>query len=69
MFTLTRVSVELLNQFLTCVKESGDVDQAVELVQISAGFCLPETPKLIQRIQQEFELSEQHKYVSPLWMI
>ncbi|ROK80933.1 Pentatricopeptide repeat domain-containing protein 3, mitochondrial [Anabarilius grahami] len=56
-------SAELLNQFLTCVKESGDVDQAVELVQISAGFCLPETPKLIQRIQQEFELSEQHKSI------
>ncbi|XP_067240770.1 small ribosomal subunit protein mS39 [Chanodichthys erythropterus] len=56
-------SAELLSQFLTCVKESGDVDQAVELVQISAGFCLPETPELIQRIQQEFELSEQHKSI------
>lgn len=55
------VSEELLNKFLTCIKESGDVNQAVELVQISAGFCLPETPKLIQRVQQEFELSEQQK--------
>ncbi|XP_016087950.1 pentatricopeptide repeat domain-containing protein 3, mitochondrial-like [Sinocyclocheilus grahami] len=51
-------SEELLNKFLTCVKEAGEVNQAVELVQISAGFCLPETPKLIQRVQQEFELTE-----------
>ncbi|KAI2644332.1 Pentatricopeptide repeat domain-containing protein 3, mitochondrial [Labeo rohita] len=56
-------SEELLNKFLTCIKESGDVNQAVELVQISAGFCLPETPKLIQRVQQEFELSEQQKNI------
>uniref|UniRef100_A0A673LNE1 Small ribosomal subunit protein mS39 n=1 Tax=Sinocyclocheilus rhinocerous TaxID=307959 RepID=A0A673LNE1_9TELE len=54
-------SEELLNRFLTCVKEAGEVNQAVELVQISAGFCLPETPKLIQRVQQEFELTEQQR--------
>uniref|UniRef100_A0A673L2P9 Small ribosomal subunit protein mS39 n=1 Tax=Sinocyclocheilus rhinocerous TaxID=307959 RepID=A0A673L2P9_9TELE len=42
-------SEELLNKFLTCITESGEVNHAVELVQISAGFCLPETPKLIQR--------------------
>uniref|UniRef100_A0A8C1KFD7 Pentatricopeptide repeat domain 3 n=1 Tax=Cyprinus carpio TaxID=7962 RepID=A0A8C1KFD7_CYPCA len=51
-------SEELLDKFLTCIKESGDVNQALELVQISAGFCLPGTPKLIQRVQQEFLLSE-----------
>ncbi|CAM4610768.1 unnamed protein product [Leuciscus chuanchicus] len=56
-------SADLLNRFLTCVKESGDVDQAVELVKISAGFCLPDTHTLIHRIQQEFELSEQHKSI------
>uniref|UniRef100_A0A673LKL9 Small ribosomal subunit protein mS39 n=1 Tax=Sinocyclocheilus rhinocerous TaxID=307959 RepID=A0A673LKL9_9TELE len=61
-------SEELLNRFLTCVKEAGEVNQAVELVQISAGFCLPETPKLIQRVQQEFELTEQ-KYINfVLWI-
>uniref|UniRef100_A0A8C1R1Y4 Small ribosomal subunit protein mS39 n=1 Tax=Cyprinus carpio TaxID=7962 RepID=A0A8C1R1Y4_CYPCA len=54
-------SEELLNKFLMCVKEDGDVNQAVELVQISAGFCLPGTPKLIQRVQQEFELTEQQR--------
>uniref|UniRef100_A0A8C1KES4 Small ribosomal subunit protein mS39 n=1 Tax=Cyprinus carpio TaxID=7962 RepID=A0A8C1KES4_CYPCA len=54
-------SEELLDKFLTCIKESGDVNQALELVQISAGFCLPGTPKLIQRVQQEFLLSEQQK--------
>lgn len=63
MFTLMccSVSEELLDKFLTCIKESGDVNQALELVQISAGFCLPGTPKLIQRVQQEFLLSEQQK--------
>lgn len=55
------VSEELLNKFLMCVKEDGEVNQAVELVQISAGFCLAGTPKLIQRVQQEFLLSEQQK--------
>uniref|UniRef100_A0A8C1HAH5 Small ribosomal subunit protein mS39 n=1 Tax=Cyprinus carpio carpio TaxID=630221 RepID=A0A8C1HAH5_CYPCA len=54
-------SEELLNKFLMCVKEGGEVNQAVELVQISAGFCLPGTPKLIQRVQQEFELTEQQR--------
>uniref|UniRef100_A0A672JTU6 Small ribosomal subunit protein mS39 n=1 Tax=Sinocyclocheilus grahami TaxID=75366 RepID=A0A672JTU6_SINGR len=54
-------SEELLNKFLMCIMESGEVNHAVELVQISAGFCLPETPKLIQRVQQEFQLSEQQK--------
>lgn len=63
MFTLMccSVSEELLDKFLTCIKESGDVNQALELVQISAGFCLPMTPKLIQRVQQEFELTEQQR--------
>uniref|UniRef100_A0A8C1XGD1 Pentatricopeptide repeat domain 3 n=1 Tax=Cyprinus carpio TaxID=7962 RepID=A0A8C1XGD1_CYPCA len=56
-------SEELLNKFLMCVKEGGEVNQAVELVQISAGFCLPGTPKLIQRVQQEFELTEQQRLV------
>ncbi|XP_067312870.1 small ribosomal subunit protein mS39 [Pseudorasbora parva] len=56
-------SVELLSQFLECVKASGDVDQAVELVQISAGFCLPDTAKLIQTLRQEFQLSEQHRSI------
>uniref|UniRef100_UPI003D9C95AA small ribosomal subunit protein mS39 precursor n=1 Tax=Danio rerio TaxID=7955 RepID=UPI003D9C95AA len=56
-------SAELLNQFMTCVKEAGQVFQAVELVQISAAFCLSETPKLLQRVQQEFELSEEHKNI------
>ncbi|XP_039509759.1 pentatricopeptide repeat domain-containing protein 3, mitochondrial [Pimephales promelas] len=56
-------SLDLLNRFLTCVKESGDVDQAVELVKISAGFCLPDTHTLVHRIQQEFELSPEHRSV------
>ncbi|XP_056625594.1 pentatricopeptide repeat domain-containing protein 3, mitochondrial isoform X2 [Triplophysa dalaica] len=56
-------SEELLNKFLTCIKESGDVNQAVELLQITAGFCLPEMSKLIERVQKEFQLSEQQKSI------
>ncbi|XP_051515000.1 pentatricopeptide repeat domain-containing protein 3, mitochondrial [Myxocyprinus asiaticus] len=56
-------SEELLNKFLTCIKENSDVNKAVELVQISAGFCLPETQKLIERVQKDFELSEQQKNI------
>uniref|UniRef100_A0A671NSJ1 Small ribosomal subunit protein mS39 n=1 Tax=Sinocyclocheilus anshuiensis TaxID=1608454 RepID=A0A671NSJ1_9TELE len=33
-------SEELLNKFLTCVTESGEVNHAVELVQISAAWLL-----------------------------
>ncbi|XP_052010630.1 pentatricopeptide repeat domain-containing protein 3, mitochondrial [Xyrauchen texanus] len=60
-------SEELLNKFLTSIKEISDVNKAVELVQISAGFCLPETQKLIERVRKDFELSEQQtKFLSDL---
>ncbi|XP_055033757.2 small ribosomal subunit protein mS39 [Misgurnus anguillicaudatus] len=56
-------SEELMNKFLTCIKESGDVNQAVELLRISAGFCLPEISKLIERVRQEFQLTEEQKSI------
>uniref|UniRef100_A0A6Q2ZLB7 Small ribosomal subunit protein mS39 n=1 Tax=Esox lucius TaxID=8010 RepID=A0A6Q2ZLB7_ESOLU len=52
-------SEELIDEFLVRIK---DGQQAVELVQISASFCLPSTPNLAQRVLQEFELSEEQRY-------
>lgn len=51
----------LMQDFLSSMKEVQDSRQAVELVQLSAGFCLPTTPALVQRVQQEFELTEEQK--------
>ncbi|MCI4379742.1 hypothetical protein PGIGA_G00231890 [Pangasianodon gigas] len=54
-------SEDLMNEFFACIKAHNDAQQAVELVQISAGFCLPVTPNLIERVQQEFELNDEQK--------
>uniref|UniRef100_A0A8B9KT16 Small ribosomal subunit protein mS39 n=1 Tax=Astyanax mexicanus TaxID=7994 RepID=A0A8B9KT16_ASTMX len=53
----------LMNDFLASIKASNKAQQAVELVQISASFCLPVTPSLIERVQQEFELTEEQRNV------
>lgn len=51
----------LMEDFLTSLKEVQDANQAMELVQLSASYCLPVTPKLIERVQQEFKLTEDDK--------
>uniref|UniRef100_A0A8K9UZ47 Small ribosomal subunit protein mS39 n=1 Tax=Oncorhynchus mykiss TaxID=8022 RepID=A0A8K9UZ47_ONCMY len=55
-------SEELMEEFLASIKSSNDPQHAMELVQISASFCLPSTPKLAERVLQAFELSEEQKY-------
>ncbi|KAL7863731.1 hypothetical protein SRHO_G00127150 [Serrasalmus rhombeus] len=54
-------SESLMNQFLESVKASNNAQQAVELVQISASFCLSITPNLMERVQQEFDLTEEQR--------
>ncbi|KAI5624783.1 pentatricopeptide repeat domain-containing protein 3, mitochondrial precursor [Silurus asotus] len=54
-------SDDLMNEFFACIKTHNDAQQAVELVQISASFCLPITPHLIERAQQEFELTDEQR--------
>ncbi|KAI5104991.1 pentatricopeptide repeat domain-containing protein 3, mitochondrial precursor [Silurus meridionalis] len=54
-------SDDLMNEFFACIKAHNDGQQAVELVQISASFCLPVTPHLIERAQQEFELTDEQR--------
>ncbi|KAF4085619.1 hypothetical protein AMELA_G00097110 [Ameiurus melas] len=62
--TTNRIPSEgLMNEFFTCIKAHNDAQQAVELVQISASFCLPVTPNLIERVQQEFELTDEQKMI------
>uniref|UniRef100_A0A3B4CP79 Small ribosomal subunit protein mS39 n=1 Tax=Pygocentrus nattereri TaxID=42514 RepID=A0A3B4CP79_PYGNA len=56
-----RVPESLMNQFLESVKASNNAQQAVELVQISASFCLSITPNLMERVQQEFDLTEEQR--------
>jgi hypothetical protein len=51
-----------MEEFLASIKSSNDPRHAMELVQISASFCLPSTPKLAERVLQAFELSEEQKY-------
>lgn len=62
--TTNRIPSEgLMNEFFTCIKAHDDAQQAVELVRISASFCLPLTPNLIERVQQEFELTDEQKMI------
>lgn len=58
---LSAHSEDLMNEFFARLKAHDDAQQAVELLLISAGLCLPATPALIQRVQQEFELTDEQK--------
>ncbi|KAM7168891.1 small ribosomal subunit protein mS39 [Macrochelys suwanniensis] len=54
-------SDKVMNEVLTCTKQSNTPDQAVELVKLAAAFTLPTTAKLARRVIEEFELSEEQK--------
>uniref|UniRef100_A0AAY4BR48 Small ribosomal subunit protein mS39 n=1 Tax=Denticeps clupeoides TaxID=299321 RepID=A0AAY4BR48_9TELE len=54
-------SESLMLDFLSSIKDSNDAGRAVELLRLSASFCLAITPKLIEQVQQEFVLSEDQK--------
>ncbi|XP_014430128.2 small ribosomal subunit protein mS39 isoform X1 [Pelodiscus sinensis] len=54
-------SDKVVNEFLTCTKQSNSPDQAVELVKLAAAYSLPTTAKLARRVREEFELSEEQK--------
>ncbi|XP_041846132.1 pentatricopeptide repeat domain-containing protein 3, mitochondrial [Melanotaenia boesemani] len=53
---------ELLSDFLSECHSSGDPQRAVELVQLSAAFCLP-TSELARRTMTEFDLTEEQRAV------
>uniref|UniRef100_A0A8C0IVT1 Small ribosomal subunit protein mS39 n=1 Tax=Chelonoidis abingdonii TaxID=106734 RepID=A0A8C0IVT1_CHEAB len=54
-------SDKVMNEVLTCTKQSNTPHQAVELVKLAAAFSLPTTAKLARRVIEEFELSEEQK--------
>ncbi|XP_061582407.1 small ribosomal subunit protein mS39 [Cololabis saira] len=56
-------SEELMNNFLSACQRSGSSQRAVELVQLSAAFCLPATSSLATRTSNEFELTEEQRAV------
>uniref|UniRef100_A0A669CI15 Small ribosomal subunit protein mS39 n=1 Tax=Oreochromis niloticus TaxID=8128 RepID=A0A669CI15_ORENI len=51
----------LLNNFLSVCHSDGDPQKAVELVQLSAAFCLPTTWRLAKRALAEFDLTEEQR--------
>uniref|UniRef100_A0A3Q3F8K6 Small ribosomal subunit protein mS39 n=2 Tax=Kryptolebias marmoratus TaxID=37003 RepID=A0A3Q3F8K6_KRYMA len=53
----------LLNRFLSVCQSRGASQRAVELVQLSAAFCLPATPSLATRVLAEFDLTEKQRSV------
>uniref|UniRef100_A0A8C9S1Q2 Small ribosomal subunit protein mS39 n=1 Tax=Scleropages formosus TaxID=113540 RepID=A0A8C9S1Q2_SCLFO len=54
-------SEKLLDEFLNSAKSGSNSEQAVTLVQMSSSFSLPATARLAQRVEQEFDLSEEQK--------
>ncbi|XP_040903378.1 pentatricopeptide repeat domain-containing protein 3, mitochondrial isoform X2 [Toxotes jaculatrix] len=54
---------ELLNDFLSVCHSDGSPQRAVALVQLSAAFCLPATPKLAKRTLAEFDLTEEQRTI------
>lgn len=56
-------SVELLEDFLSVFHSSGSSQRAVELVQLSAAFCLPCTPKLAGKTLAEFDLDDEQRSI------
>lgn len=56
-------SDDLLNSFLSVFCTDGASQKAVELVQMSAAFCLPTTPQLAKRTLTEFDLTEEQRAV------
>ncbi|KAM9357148.1 small ribosomal subunit protein mS39 [Symphorus nematophorus] len=53
----------LLEDFLSVCHSNGSPQKAVELVQLSAAFCLSTTPRLAKRTLAEFELTEEQRAI------
>ncbi|XP_077434029.1 small ribosomal subunit protein mS39 isoform X2 [Vanacampus margaritifer] len=54
---------ELFEDFLSACRSEGSAQRAVELVQLSAAFCLHVTPKLAKLTLAEFDLSEEQRII------
>uniref|UniRef100_A0A8C6YQX9 Small ribosomal subunit protein mS39 n=1 Tax=Nothoprocta perdicaria TaxID=30464 RepID=A0A8C6YQX9_NOTPE len=49
---------QVMDEFLTCARQTNCPEEAIKLVELAASFGLPSTPKLKSRTEQEFDLSE-----------
>ncbi|XP_013884665.1 small ribosomal subunit protein mS39 [Austrofundulus limnaeus] len=56
-------SEAVLNSFLSECQSSIGPDRAVELVQLSAAFCLPATSELASRVLVDFNLTESQRTI------
>uniref|UniRef100_A0A1A8RTI5 Small ribosomal subunit protein mS39 n=1 Tax=Nothobranchius rachovii TaxID=451742 RepID=A0A1A8RTI5_9TELE len=56
-------SEALLNSFLSVCQRDGASERAVELVQLSAAFCLTATSGLASRALAEFDLNQEQRLV------
>nr|XP_020451103.1 pentatricopeptide repeat domain-containing protein 3, mitochondrial [Monopterus albus] len=56
-------SEELLKDFLTVCSRDGSPQKAVELVQLSAAFCLPATSVLAKQTLAEFHLTDEQRAI------
>ncbi|XP_077588759.1 small ribosomal subunit protein mS39 [Stigmatopora nigra] len=56
-------SGDLLEDFLSLCRSEGCAQKAVELVQLSAAFCLQATPRLAKMALAEFHLSEEQRTI------
>uniref|UniRef100_A0AAQ5YD77 Small ribosomal subunit protein mS39 n=2 Tax=Amphiprion ocellaris TaxID=80972 RepID=A0AAQ5YD77_AMPOC len=56
-------SDDLLNSFLSVCRTDDAPQKAVELVQMSAAFCLPTTPQLAKRTLTDFNLTEEQRAI------
>ncbi|XP_054028212.1 pentatricopeptide repeat domain-containing protein 3, mitochondrial [Dryobates pubescens] len=54
-------SEQVMDEFLTCAKQSNSADAAVRLVKLAASLGLPSSQKLKSRTKKEFELSEEQR--------
>ncbi|XP_070769420.1 small ribosomal subunit protein mS39 [Enoplosus armatus] len=54
---------ELFEDFLSVCRSEGSPQRAVELVQLSAAFCLSATPRLAKRTLAEFDLREEQRAI------
>ncbi|NWW46597.1 PTCD3 protein, partial [Pedionomus torquatus] len=54
-------SDQVMDEFLTCAKQTSCPDEAIKLVKLAASLGLPASQRLKSRTEKEFELSEKQK--------
>ncbi|KAL8175794.1 UNVERIFIED_CONTAM: hypothetical protein K2H54_008178 [Gekko kuhli] len=56
-----RASDLVMEEVLNCIKQSDDPEQALNLVKLAADFSLQSTSRLAEKVQKEFQLSEEQR--------